>query len=462
LKWLFFLVIFEKYISNRLRINNQKYMETLKKGDKKLLNAWAFYDWANSVYSLVIASAIFPIFYELIFKNRGNNVVYIFGNEIKDTAMITFVTALAFLIVAFISPFLSGIADYVGNKKAFMRFFCYLGGLSCISLYWFNLENLFLSYTAYLLGLIGFWASLVFYNSYLPDIAYPEQQDRVSARGFSMGYIGSTILLIINLAMVMSATNDVERLECMKYSFLMVGFWWIGFSHVTYYYLPKGASTGHKVTKAVLFDGFKELKNVWSQLKQNIPLKRYLHSYFVFIMAVQTVMLVATYFGATEINWTTPSQKTTGLIISILVIQLVAVLGAFLTSRASGKFGNINTLIFLNAFWAILCVFAYFVTEPNEFYIVAGFVGLVMGGIQSLARSTYSKLLPETDDTASYFSFYDVTEKIGIVIGMSIYGIIDQVTGSMRNSIVFLAIFFVIGVILLLRIPKNNLLRNNQ
>jgi UMF1 family MFS transporter len=444
-------------------------MKTLQKGDKKLLNAWAFYDWANSVYSLVIASAIFPIFYEMIFKNRGNNVVYIFGYEIKDTAMITFVTALAFLIVAFISPFLSGIADYVGNKKAFMRFFCYLGGLSCISLYWFNLESLFLSYTAYLLGLIGFWASLVFYNSYLPDIAYPEQQDRVSAKGFSMGYIGSTILLIINLGMVMfpdkfyiTADNpDRAREIAMRTSFLMVGIWWIGFSHVTYYYLPKGASTGHKVTKAVLFDGFRELKLVWKQLQQNITLKRYLLSYFVFIMAVQTVMLVATYFGATEINWTTPSQKTTGLIISILVIQLVAVLGAFLTSRASGKFGNINTLIFLNAFWAILCVFAYFVTEPNEFYIVAGFVGLVMGGIQSLARSTYSKLLPETDDTASYFSFYDVTEKIGIVIGMSIYGIIDQVTGSMRNSIVFLAIFFIIGVILLLRIPKNNLLSNN-
>lgn len=436
-------------------------METLKKGDKKLLNAWAFYDWANSVYTLVIASAIFPIFYELIFKERGNNVVFVFGYEIKDTAMITFVTALAFLIVAFISPFLSGIADYIGNKKAFMRFFCYLGGLSCISLYWFNLENLFISYMAYLLGLIGFWASLVFYNSYLPDIAYPEQQDKVSARGFSMGYIGSTILLIINLAMVMSATNDAERLECMKYSFIMVGIWWIGFSHVTYYYLPKGTSTGHKVTKAVLFDGFKELKIVWKQLQQNIVLKRYLSSYFVFIMAVQTMMLVATYFGATEINWETPSQKTTGLIICILVIQIVAVLGAFLTSRASGKFGNINTLIFLNSFWAILCVFAYFVTEPNEFYIVAGFVGLVMGGIQSLARSTYSKLLPETDDTASYFSFYDVTEKIGIVIGMSIYGIIDQVTGSMRNSSVFLAIFFVIGIILLLRIPKNNLLSNN-
>lgn len=438
-------------------------MQQLPKGHPKLLNAWAFYDWANSVYSLVIASAIFPIFYEAIFAKRDRNYVDVLGYHFNDTAMISFVTALAFLIVAVMSPILSGIADYVGNKLAFLRFFCYLGGLSCIGLYWFSADNFLFSYAVYLFGLIGFWGSLVFYNSYLPDIAYPEQQDKISAKGFSMGYIGSTILLILNLAMVMfpetfyitAETADRAREVAMRTSFLMVGIWWIGFSHITYYFLPKGVATGHKVTKAVVLDGFKELRLVWEDVKQNIVLKRYLSSYFVFIMAVQTVMLVATYFGAEEINWKTDSEKTTGLIISILVIQLVAVVGAFLTSRASGKFGNIKTLIFLNAFWALLCVFAFFVTEPVEFYGIAGFVGLVMGGIQSLARSTYSKFLPETTDTASYFSFYDVTEKIGIVIGMSIYGIIDQVTGSMRNSIVFLGLFFIIGLILLLRVPNS-------
>lgn len=450
-------------------------MQPLQKGDKKLLNAWAFYDWANSAYSLVIASAIFPIFYEGIFKNRVK-YVDVFGYHFKDTAMITFVTALAFLIVALISPILSGIADYVGNKLDFLRFFCYMGGLSCIGLYWFNVDNFFISYSVYLFGLVGFWASLVFYNSYLPDIAFPEQQDRVSAKGFSLGYLGSTLLLIINLGMVMfpdkffitAETADRAREVAMRTSFLMVGIWWIGFSHITYFYLPKGASTGHKVTRAVIFDGFGELKEVWRSLKKNLVLKRYLVSYFVFIMAVQTVMLVATYFGATEINWKSPDDPTlkgidaifqvkqTGLIICILLIQLVAILGAFFTSRASGKFGNIPTLIFLNAFWAVLCIIAYFVETPYGFYATAGFVGLVMGGIQSLARSTYSKFLPETTDTASYFSFYDVTEKVGIVIGMSIYGIIDQVTGSMRNSIVFLGIFFVMGVVLLLRVPKKD------
>ena len=431
-------------------------MPNLPKGHPKLLNAWAFYDWANSVYSLVIASAVFPIFYEMIFSDAKKENVELFGMHIKATAMISFVTAFAFLIVAICSPILSGISDYLGNKKAFLRFFCYMGGISCISLYWFEVDNLFWSYTAYFFGLIGFWSSLVFYNSYLPDIAYPEQQDRVSARGFSMGYIGSTILLILNLAMVIfPSTFGIETSKmAMKISFIMVGVWWIGFSHITYYYLPKGNRNNVPFTRDFIFKGLHELKLVWKQLQQNIPLKRYLYSYFVFIMAVQTVMLVATYFGATEIAWETPSQKTTGLIISILVIQLVAVLGAFLTSRASEKFGNINTLIFLNAFWATLCLFAYFVETPIQFYATAGFVGLVMGGIQSIARSTYSKFLPETDDTASYFSFYDVTEKVGIVIGMTIYGTIDVITGSMRNAIVFLGVFFVVGLLLLFRVPK--------
>ncbi|WP_298304526.1 MFS transporter [Flavobacterium sp.] len=430
-------------------------MANLPKGHPKLLNAWAFYDWANSVYSLVIASAVFPIFYELIFSDAKKESVNLFGQDIKATAMISFVTAFAFLIVAICSPILSGISDYLGNKKAFLRFFCYLGGSACICLYWFDVDNLFWSYTSYFFGLIGFWSSLVFYNSYLPDIAFPEQQDRVSAKGFSMGYFGSTLLLLINLGMVMFPDFFAieSSKEAMKISFVMVGVWWIGFSHITYYYLPKGNRNNVPLTKDFIFKGFHELNLVWKQLKQNLALKRYLYSYFVFIMAVQTVMLVATYFGATEVNWGS-DDKTMGLIISILLIQLVAIGGAFITSRISEKFGNINTLIVLNGIWAVLCAFAYFVETPIQFYATAGFVGLVMGGIQSIARSTYSKLLPETEDTASFFSFYDVTEKVGIVIGMTIYGTIDLITGSMRNAIVFLGVFFVNGLILLTRVPR--------
>lgn len=436
-------------------------MADLSKGSKKLLNAWAFYDWANSVYPLVITSAVFPIFFEALFSERDHYIDFL-GFSFKNSALISFVTATAFLAVALISPFLSGIADYVGNKKSFMKFFCYLGALSCIGLYWFSLENIYISLLFYFLGLIGFWGSLVFYNSYLPDIAFAEQQDEVSAKGYSLGYAGSVILLIINLAMIMmpeyfgiSGTKGEAAMKAMRYSFVMVGIWWIIFSQYTYYFLPKGnVNANQKVTHHVIFNGFRELKKVWGLLDENIILKKYLLSFFVYSMAVQTVMLVATYFGAQEIAWESKSESTTGLIVCILLIQLVAIIGAVLTSKASEKFGNIPTLIVINCFWVILCIVAYIIVSPIQFYIMAGFAGLVMGGIQALSRSTYSKLLPETEDTASFFSFYDVAEKVGIVIGMCFYGVIDQITGSPRFATVFLAIFFIIGIILLKRVPK--------
>ncbi|WP_264521791.1 MFS transporter [Flavobacterium sp. N1994] len=438
-------------------------MSILPKGHPKLLNAWAFYDWANSVYSLVIASAVFPIFYNALF-DKDNPYIVVFGHSFKNSALISFVTAAAFLCVALFSPLLSGIADYMGNKKVFMRIFNYIGALSCIGLYFFDLNNIGLGLTFYFFGLIGFWGSLVFYNSYLPDIAFPEQQDKVSAKGYSLGYIGSVLLLIVNLAMIMkptlfhiSGTPGEASIKAMRYSFAMVGIWWIVFSQYTYYYLPKGNSNKEKVSFSVIFNGFRELKKVWKMLQTEIPLKRYLLSFFVFSMAVQTVMLIATYFGAQEIQWSSPEESQIGLITCILLIQLIAIAGAMLTSKASAKFGNINVLIFLNGFWLLLCGFAYFITTPNDFYIMASLVGLVMGGIQSLGRSTYSKFLPETEDTASFFSFYDVSEKIGIVIGMMVYGLIDQITGSPRFAIVFLGLFFLTGMLLLLRIPKKAL-----
>ncbi|QBZ98065.1 MFS transporter [Flavobacterium sangjuense] len=436
-------------------------MPILPKGHPKLLNAWAFYDWANSVYSLVIASAVFPIFYNKLFEIRDNLYIEVLGCNFKNSALISFVTAAAFLCVALFSPLLSGIADYMGNKKIFMRIFNYIGALSCIGLYLFDLNNIGLGLMFYFFGLIGFWGSLVFYNSYLPDIAFPEQQDKVSAKGYSLGYIGSVLLLIINLAMIMkptlfniSGTPGEASMKAMRYSFMTVGVWWIVFSKYTYFYLPKGNSNKEKVNFSVIFNGFRELKKVWKLLQSEIPLKRYLLSFFVFSMAVQTVMLIATYFGAQEIQWSSPQESQIGLITCILLIQLIAIAGAILTSKASAKFGNINVLIALNAFWVLLCGFAYFITTPMHFYIMATLVGLVMGGIQALGRSTYSKLLPKTEDTASFFSFYDVSEKIGIVIGMMVYGLIDQITGSPRFAIVFLGVFFLAGLLLLLRIPK--------
>ena len=429
----------------------------LEKGSKKLINAWAFYDWANSVYSLVISSAIFPLYFGALFTDI--NTISFFNYDIKNTAVISFVTAFAFIIVAFISPLLSGIADYIGDKKKFMKIFVYMGSLSCIGLYFFELETIYMGLFFYFLAMVGIWASLVFYNSYLPDIAYPDQQDRASARGFSMGYIGSVLLLLFNLAMVMqpewfgiSGEPQEASMKAMRYSFISVGIWWSLFSQYSFYYLPKG-NNRIKVTKDIFWNGFKELKLVWKQLKNNLGLRRFLPAFFSYSMALQTVLLVAAYYGEEEIAWASSSEKTIGLIVSILLIQIVAIFGAILTARASERFGNILVLVVINGIWAVLCVIAYYTRTPMQFYIVAGFVGMVMGGLQSLSRSTYSKLIPETQDTTSFFSFYAVAEKIAIVIGMLCFGLIDHFSGSMRNGILFFILFFILGGVMLLRIP---------
>ncbi|SCY06590.1 MFS transporter, UMF1 family [Nonlabens sp. Hel1_33_55] len=428
--------------------------KTYPKGHPKLLTAWAFYDWANSVYSLVIASAIFPIYYSAISSNayESGNVPDIFKG-MNNESIIIITTALAFLIVSIISPILSGVADYSGKKKRFLQFFCYLGGACSIGLAFFSFDHLWISLLIYLLALVGFWGSLVFYNSYLPDVAHPDQQDRTSALGFSMGYIGSVILLVICLVLIQGGFFESEKLPT-QISFVLVGIWWVGFAQYTYAYLPMGTRKDSSNVDNIFTNGFKELKKIWNQLGENLQMKRYLAAFFIYSMAVQTVMLVATYFGTEEVNWG-EGGATTGLIISILLIQFVAIAGAFVASSLSRKLGNINVLIGINIVWACVCVYGYFVTTPIQFYITAGFVGFVMGSIQSLSRSTYSKMIPESSlDTASYFSFFDVAEKIGIVIGMLLFAVVGEITGSMRGSILFLVVFFVIGIILLIRVPR--------
>lgn len=435
-------------------------MKTYIKGDKKVLNAWAFYDWANSVYALVISSSIFPLFYGALFRLEDKESASFFGVDTPSESIISYVTAIGFLIIAFISPLLSGVADYLGNKKFFLKLFCFVGSISCMMLYFFDLNNLYISLFFYMMALIGFWGSLVFYNSYLPDIAYPEQQDAISAKGYSLGYIGSVILLIINLAMVMKSElfGFDGPMQAMKFSFVLVGIWWLGFSQISYRLLPNFRNS-NKISTQAFFSGFKELKLIFKELKQYPVLKGYLGAFFVYSMAVQTVMIIAAYFGEKEVQWEDDDQRQMGLIVSILLIQLIAVVGAILTSKLSKRIGNINALIVINIAWIFICICAYFVVKPVEFYIVAAMVGLVMGGIQSLSRSTYSKLLPETKDTTSFFSFYDVTEKIGIVIGMLAYGVVAQITGKMQNAILFLVVFFAIGIILLIRTAKKEVIR---
>ena len=439
----------------------------MEKGNKKIIKGWVFYDWANSVYNLVISSAIFPIFYDNVttsyFLDNYNKVngttftsvpegvqvtVDFFGFQMSSSVLISYVLSASFLLVSILSPMLSGVADFSGNKKRFMQFFCYPGALACISLYWFSPAQLELGMLSVFLASIGFWNSLVFYNAYLPEIAEPKDHDRISARGFSMGYFGSMILLVLCLLMIMFIDKSYTSL-----SFILVGVWWIGFSQITYRVLPNNVYKKKKES-GVIWKGFKELRKVFKEFKKIKQLRRYLYAFFFFNTGVQTVMLMAVIFAKKEISWPEGADDT-GLIIAILLIQILGAAGALLMSRVSEKIGNINTLSISVFIWIFVCIAAYIVQSPTQFYILASFVGLVMGGVQALARSTYSKLLPETEDHASYFSFYDVTEKIGIVVGTFTFGFLEATLGSIRYSVISIAAFFIIGLILLFLVPKN-------
>lgn len=436
-------------------------VSVFEKGSKKVLNAWAFYDWANSVYSLVISSAVFPIFYGALFRLAEVEQVSVFGVMIARGPLISYLSSAAFVLIALATPLISGVADYMGNKKAFLKFFCYLGAASCIALYWFSLEHIYLSLLCYFFGLVGSWLSIAIYNSYLPDIAYKDQQDRVSARGFAMGYIGSVLLLLVNLAMVMrpnwfgieGTEENPAEMMAMRYSFITVGLWWILFSQYTFRHMPKGyKKEGDR--KQLILGGFNELKKVRLEISTQLFLRKYLWAFFIYSMAVQTILLIAAYFGEQEIDWGSDNQRTVGLIVSILLIQIVAMVGSVITGRLAERLNNISMLIVINGIWLLLCIYAYFVETPSDFYLAAAWVGLVMGSIQTLSRSTYSQNLPDTQDTTSYFSFYEVAEKVGIVIGTFIFGYIAQLTGSMRGAALFLGVFFLVGALLLARLKK--------
>lgn len=430
----------------------------LAKGSKKLINAWAFYDWANSVYSLVISTAVFPIYYSSLtetFANIDGSINFL-GTSWDPTTLYDYTLALSFLIVAVCSPILSGIADYSGDKLKFLKGFCWLGALSVMSLYFFEgPETLWIGLLGTILASIGFWGSIVFYNAYLPEVAFPEQQDKVSAKGFIFGYAGSIILLVFSLVMV----NNPEMFGlsgagmASRVTFLIVGIWWVGFAQITYAKLPN-SSVKRKITKNILGKGLHELKIVFDEVKEAYNLKMFLSSFFLYSVGVQTIILMAGIFGRKELGL--PTQN---LILVILLVQFVAIAGAFLFSRISDKIGNYGALKITIAIWGIVCFIAFSLDKEMElieyyFYGLGALIGLVMGAIQSLSRSTYSKLLPDTEDHATYFSFYDVTEKIAIVFGMFVFGFLIALTGSMQYSVLFLAVFFLISFVLMSFVRK--------
>ena len=431
-------------------------MQSLSYSTKKVQNAWAMYDWANSVYSLVITSTIFPVYYNSVTKGiDGLGLIDFFGFEIVNTVLYSYSISFSFLMIGLVSPLLSGIADASGKKLQFMKFFAYLGSLACVGLFFFDGSNLEFGIICSVLASIGYAGSIVFYNAYLPEISTQSEYDQLSAKGFALGYIGSVILLVFNLLMISFPEwfGLSDESFAPRFSFLITGIWWAGFSQIPFRILPKN-SFNKQIKREFLIKGYQEIRSVFNEVKKIKVMSRFLAAFFFYSMGVQTVMYLAATFGDKELGL--PGDQ---LIVTILIIQIVAIAGSFLFAFISKKFGNKISLVIMVFIWVGICGAAYYVYNVYEFFALAFVVGLVMGGIQAISRSTYTKLIPkDSTDHASYFSFYDVTEKMAIVLGTFSYGIIEQLTGNMRNSSLSLGIFFLIGLVFLVfvKIPKRD------
>ena len=463
----------------------------IQTASKRVVNGWAMYDWANSVYNLVITTTFFPIYFIAVTRgNDGDDKVRFLGRDFVNSSLYDYILAVSYLLIALSYPILTSIADTRGNKKNFMRFFCYMGALGCSLLFFFDKNNLGFGVVCFMMAAMGFVGSLVFYNAYLPEIAAPGDRDRISAKGFAFGYAGSVLMQMIGFALVVLMKGQEGKAT--QITFLLVGIWWVSFAQIAFSRLPNPEKK--QLVKGNVFkDGFREVKKVYNEVRHLPVLKRFLRGFFFYSMGVQTVMLAATLFGSKLLN-----LEDSKLIITVVLIQLVAIVGAIVMSRLSARFGNLRVLMGVVLLWVFICIAAYGTAtsagdlefyhekidalkpehqaaglsnnsslvasldrdiasfeeelapkqKPIEysFYGLALAVGLVMGGIQSLSRSTYSKLMPETHDTASYFSYYDLTEKIALVIGILSFGYIEELTGNMKNSVLSLIIFFVIGL----------------
>ena len=418
------------------------------KNNPAVIRSWCMYDWANSVYSLIITSTLFPVYFNMVAVNeQGGSLIEFAGISMPNSALFSYAVSFSFLLAGLMSPLLSAYADVSGFRRRFLMFFCLMGAFCCAAMFFFVKGNLEFGMLMFVLAAFGFSSSIVFYNSFLPEIVSPDLYDKVSARGFAMGYIGSVLLLIIILLPLFVPVVKLDMGEICRIGFVLTGLWWFGFGLKAVTGLPS-SDKGRGL--------FFELGPVWLrvasgfQISSKIPgLARYLAGFFFMNMGVQTIMYLAAIFGEVELKMS--SEK---LIATILILQLVAIGGSILFARVSTGLQPIGTLILACFLWIGVCIAAYFVQTDNQFFAVAALVGLVMGGSQSMLRSTFTHYLPKDEHGKSVlYGFYDLLEKFSIVFGTFAFGITNQITGNMRISALVLVIFFVLGIFFFRRKP---------
>ncbi len=408
---------------------------------EKTEKSWMMYDWANSAYSVVITTAIFPIYFKSVATEQGVEAV-------NSTAYLAYTVSIATLILAILGPILGAVANYEGMKKKLFFTFFTIGSASTFSLALVPSDNWLLLLILYIFTAVGFHGANIFYDSFLVDVTTYERMDYISAKGFGLGYIGSTIPFLVSIIIIISAQMEWISLStstASRLAFIITALWWATFTipmlrHVTQ---QSGLPKPPKVVKA----SFQTTLSTLKQIPQYRHVFIFLIAYFFYIDGVGTIIAMSTAYG-TDLN-----ISATTLLIVLFVTQLVAAPFAILYGRLAKKYGPKRMLYVGISVYIIVCIYAFFLKTALDFWILAMLVATSQGGIQSLSRSYFAQLIPK-EKASEFFGFYNIFGKFASIMGPLLVAMTAQLTGSTAYGVFSLVILFIVGGILLRFVPN--------
>ena len=404
-------------------------------------NSWAMYDWGSSAYSIIITTAVFPIFYKSSATAAGVSAA-------NSTAYLGYTIAIFTFILAMLGPILGSIADYRGMKKKFFTFFFLLGVVFTGLLAFIPFDNWMLLLICYTIAALGATGSNVFYDGFIVDVTSNKRMHEVSSRGYSLGYIGSTIPFLISIVIILLASSEVipiSSITASRISFMITAIWWVVFSipiiknvHQIHYI----ERDGNQITQS-----FKRLGKTFKEIKKYRALFLFLLAYFFYIDGVGTIINMSTAYG------TDLGLDTNNLLIILFVTQVVAAPFAIIFGKLAGKFSE-KKMLYVGIFiYIIVCSYAFFLKTVVDFWILAMLVATSQGGIQALSRSYFGKLIPK-ENSNEFFGFYNIFGKFASIMGPLLVALTTQLTGKSNYGVFSLIILFIIGIIILSRVPE--------
>jgi UMF1 family MFS transporter len=422
--------------------------------NKREIWGWVMYDWANSAFSTTVVTALLGP-YILALGQASTEPLRILGATIEPAAVFPFAASLSVMLQVAFLPLLGTIADYTSLKKRLMMAFAYTGGFATILLFFTRADMPVLGTGGavvygsilFIIANLCFGAAIVFYNSFLPEIASPDTRDSVSSRGFAMGYLGGGLLLLANLGLLLFLDDTALAV---RISLASAGVWWLLFTFIFPQQRLRQRSPARELPpgQGLFSHGVREIFTTLGDLYRLYPQTlRYLIAYLVYNDGIQTVIVVATAFAADELG-----VETQTLLILVLMIQFMAFFGALGFGRLAQRIGAKRSIVISLVIWSALVIYAYaFLSNQAQLFAMGAVLALVLGGSQALSRSLFSQMIPN-DQEAKYFGFYEISERGTSWIGPLVFALAVQLTGSQRVALISLIIFFVVGLVLLLRV----------